>query len=348
MFKKLYVLMAKKQDDGSDISGADVVGTGNDARVAMLNLINDQNDEANADQFVGIVDIDKGITEPFTVKKADGTRENLTDTAVHEKIVDHDADKTVVENVKPVVKENLSGKHKIKINGIEQELPLEEIIARAQKVTSADQYLAEAAKIRNELEARKLPDKTDADLQTQSDEEALALARAIQMGSEEEAVAAIRKITSLANVQKGPSNDDLARTIDERLTFNEALSKFNNEYSDLVSDKFLHKMVLDRDSELIAQGDRRSYYERYKEIGDEVRGWVKQFKPAETTKQETDKTQVDKVARKADAPTVPNAAGGKTVNSTEEEKEETASEVIAGIAAARGGPQWMKGLPTTG
>lgn len=323
--KKLNVLMAEEEGDA-------VVGTGNDARVKLLQQISDQNDEAQADQFADIVDIDKGITEPFVVKKADGSEEALgTEKVVTEEIIDHD-------DVKPVVV-----KHKIKVNGVEQEVTLEELMARAQKVSSADQYLQEAARIRNELEAQKLSPKKDAAVDQEAIEaDDLALARAIQMGSEEEAQAAIRKIReSVAPVaDKGPSPDDLAKTIDDRLVFNEAISKFNSEYKDLIADKNLHKMVLDRDSELIAKGDRRPYYERYAEIGNEVRDWVKQFQPVKA-----DTKVVDKVARKAEVTSVPKAAGAKTGSSVEEEKEESVSDVIAGIAAARGGPQWMTGMP---
>jgi hypothetical protein len=342
MWKRKYVFMAK-DEEGSQGSSGEAVGTNNDARIALLNKINDQNDEATSDQFVDIVDLDKGITEPFTVKKPDGTTEELQDEAVHEQIVDQDAEK------KPVVQETVPVKHKIKIDGVEQELPIEEIIARAQKVTKADQYLAEAARIRNELEQQKLSViKTDVSAApVVSDEDDLALARAIQMGSEEEAKAAVRKIReqvleSVKASNKGPSNDDLSRTIDERLTFNEAISKFNSDYKDLVADPKLHKMVLDRDAELIVQGDRRPYYERYKEVGDEVRAWYNKGKPAsEEPKQK--EVVVDKEARKAGAPAVPKAAGGKVPSTVEEETVESDQEIIAKMAAARGGPQWMRG-----
>jgi hypothetical protein len=337
---KLLGMKYRAEDDGDSSAGSGAIGTGNDSRLTLLAQINDANDAAAAEGG-DLYDVkDDGTTEAFVVQKADGTKEALTDEAKHEQIVDHDADKIAADALEETIKEEIAAsptiKHKIKVNGVEQELTFDELVTRAQKVSSADQYLAEAARLRNEAATQAKPPIADASKQD-SNEELLATARAIQMGSEEEAVAALQKI-----INKGPSQDDLAKTIDERLTFNEAIAKFRSDFKDLVSDPHLHKMVLDRDAELIRQGDRRPYDERYTAVGTEVRNWVAKFKPAVADTKPDPKPVVDKAARKAAAEGVPKAAGGKVPNVVDEDKEESSSDVIANMAASRGGPQWMR------
>ena len=168
------------------------------------------------------------------------------------------------------------------------------------------------------------------------------------MGDEEEAVAAIRKLRST-----GPSADDLAKTVDERLTFRDAFSRFQDEYKDIVSNPHLNKLAIDRDVELVRAGDTRSYWERYQSIGEEIRGVVKNIaetsgyaKPTEEdkAKQESQKNMQNRQERKEGARSAPTSAGAKTSNTQADEKEETVSDVISNMAKSRGGPQWMHGF----
>src|SRR3974390_1694024 len=62
-------------------------------------------------------------------------------------------------------------KWKLKVNGRELELTEEEVLARAQKVESADQYLAEAARVRHEQNLAPAARSTPATLPHPSDEE---------------------------------------------------------------------------------------------------------------------------------------------------------------------------------
>ena len=303
-----------------------VIGTNNDARLALLDQINDANDAAHDEDYVEYDENDKPI--PFVVKTAQGEEQQLSDESVTEPVTE-DGFTTAPQ------------RHKIKINGVERELSTEELIARAQKIEAADQYLAEAARLRNEAlaERRQPPHEDVAARQQQEVEEDLAIARAIQMGDEAEAVAAIRKIRE-RSVSQVPSvrPDELSRTIDERLTFNGAITKFRTDFKDVVSDPYLNKMALDMDAQLIADGDKRPYDDRYTEIGNHIRSWVSKFKPAEDTSMQ------DKTARKAGAVSTPKATSAKAASTVTEEKEESVSDTIASIAKARGGPQWMSGM----
>jgi len=232
-------------------------------------------------------------------------------------------------------------KFKIRVNGKELELTQDELIERAQKVEAADTYLAEAARLKKQaIQESSPPPPSKEDTVKDDLEERRKLARAIQMGTEEEAIEAIAKLQS-----RGPSvtADDMARTVDERLNFKEAASRFENEYGDVMNDPVLRKMVLDKDLEALKAGDKRDYYSRYKAIGDEVRVWkdnlVKAATPAATPPNPTQA----KLDRKATVAAVPKVASAKTAAPVaEDETEETPSAVIANMAKVRGGPQWMR------
>jgi len=327
--------MAKEDDkkSGDASENDDVVGTGNDARLKMLAQINDQND-AQLAEGGDLADVnDDGTT---TIFKAD---ENLTDeeiTARELARAEEEANATVEEHHEEI-------KHKIKVNGKELELSTQELIDRAQKVEAADEYLKEAAGKLREAEAAKpaaKPQPSVEDVVAKAVEERRALVRAIQMGTEDEAMEAIEKLQG-RNVPS-VSADDVARTVDERLTFNDAVARFQTEYKDLAEDPVLLNIVLQRDKDLIAQGDKRTYWERYEDIGKNVRTWRESIaKPAE--KAETKKPESEKQARKASAPTVPQGAGTKAPAAVDEEdKEESVSEVISAMAKKRGGPQWLR------
>lgn len=323
--------MADKSDDNiQDVpNGEEVVGTGNDARLKMLNQINDQNDNSLAENG-DLADVnDDGTTTAFAVEEP--TDEDITAQELKR-----------AEDEANLVSEEEQPKHKIKVNGKELELTTEELIQRAQKVETADLYLKEASeKLRNaEKESKpKLP--SNEDVAEQALEERRALVRAIQMGTEDEAMAAIEKLQG-RNIPS-VSADDVARTVDERLTFNDAVARFQSDYKDLVEDPVLLNIVLNRDKELLEQGDKRSYAERYEEIGQSVRTWKESIaKPATPAKPEN--PSADKQARKASAPAVPKGAGTKAPAAVDdEEKEETAGEVISAMAKSRGGPQWLRG-----
>jgi hypothetical protein len=305
LLRKLLHRLQDEHEEGSDLPGnEEATGSRNDERVALLNQIGDQKE---GEEFEEFDDQDNLIVPQSAV--------------------------TDEEEIAP------PAKVKIKVNGQEMELTQEELIARAQKVESADAYLAEAARLRRE--AMEQP-KTEAspsveDAEAKILEERKALARAIQMGTEEEAVEAIARLQATS---RAPSftKDELTRTVDERLSFNEAVSKFRSDYKDIVEDPVLAKMASDRDQELLASGDRRNYLERYSEIGEGIREWVKSIRGTEGEHSET------KQERKASVKGVPSAASVRSKPApSEDDVEETPSEIIAKMAKARGGPQWARG-----
>ena len=324
-------------DDG------DVIGTGNDARLKLFNQIAD-----NADKVRG---------EEFYEEDESGNRSSFSGTPAEEENEEenegtHEPDEEVEESdEKPLVETKTENnpeqplttpptKYKITVNGKQKEVTIEEALTLAQKVESADDYLREAAKLHeNTKSLRTPPEATPSSKVTELDD--VTLARQLQMGSEEEAAAAIRSLRQ----PSGPSTDDLGRTIDERLNFQNSVAWFQKEYKDIVSDPLLAQLAINQDNILRQKGDQRSYVERYKEIGDSIRGWVASKAPQPEVKEERETTTevpATKKQRKAAAPSVPKSAGMKVTVPEGDEEEESVSDTIANMAKSRGGPQWLR------
>jgi hypothetical protein len=302
----------------------EAVGTGNDDRIARLNAIADQTDSERADEFANVND--DGTTEPFTVE-AQQTEEEQEEEGVQAEAAPTDA-------------EAPAKKYRLKVNGRELELTEEELIARAQKIEAADEYLRQAAEAKRRLEQPSAADPKV--IQRHQDDEDLALVRAIQVGTEQEAVAALRKLREQSSsARPSLSRDDVSRTIDERLAFNTAIDRFSTEFNDVWTDPILKKLAFDRDAQLLKEGDTRTYWDRYEQIGGEIRSWRQSLTPA--AKQ--DASMAERQERKASAPKVPTATASvksKPAKAEEDDTDDSPSSVIAAMAQRRGGPQWMR------
>lgn len=314
----------------------EATGTQNENRLAKLSRIGVSADIERADQLMDIHDDD--TTTPFVPGPVDENGDPVVDTEAEAARVEAETEAArVAAEAEAAAAKPEVHKRKIKINGVEKELTFEEIDALAQKAAAADDKFQEAARLREEaknLAAAKPPVK---DVPADDIEEMRALARAIQVGDEEEAVAALRKLKGTATP---PALGELYSVIDAKLAFNDANRIFREEFSDLVSDPRLERMVMERDAEVIAAGDKRPYLERYREIGGEVRAWRESIagKPAPAAD-----PLAAKEARKAAAPAVPPAASGKAPQAkSDEDEEESVQQTIAKMSKARGGPQWLR------
>ena len=92
-------------DDGSGGGAAvsddtgEALGTSNDARVALLNKINDANDALRADEYANIND--DGSTEAFTVQNADGSKDPLADELAPDPEADAEIARLAAESQPP-------------------------------------------------------------------------------------------------------------------------------------------------------------------------------------------------------------------------------------------------------
>jgi hypothetical protein len=230
------------------------------------------------------------------------------------------------------------------VNGSEKWLTLTQLRTAAQKVESADQYLAAAAEsVRNaaRLDLSHKPDEPskieDVDLEK-------TLSSAV-MGDQE----AIKKLASVfkgfqAQAKPSEVTPDVLQQIDERWSFRRAAEWFEEQYSDLLGDPFLKKLVYERDAELANSDPKKPYKKRLKEAGDEIRGWInKRTAPPPTdVKAIASDTKAD---RKKTLVNVPSAAARQTPP-VDEEEAETVEDVIQKMAKARGQARAMVHRPT--
>ncbi len=238
-------------------------------------------------------------------------------------VADGDHDKTEEIKEEPVVEAKPEPvKYKIKANGTEEELTLEELTKRAELATGADQKFQEAARLRKEAEELRSKATPKEEPDTTGEEDDRALARALQMGSEEEAAAVIKRIRAR------PSEPaDVQRLIDQRLEFRSSVEWFQKEYPDIVQDPNLLQLVLAEDENLVNAGDKRPYKSRYEQIGNSLRKWRDGLKaPA---------SQVEKLERKANLQVVPSASV-RAAGAKEEDDGPSYREYIAAEAKRRG------------
>lgn len=311
--------MIENQDQTTESTSEEAIGSGNDTRLALLSTIADQTDADRAEELANVND--DGSTEPFAAPQQRAAEEPAADEPPAEEAVGSPEEK----------------RYRIKVNGKELELSESELIARAQKIEAADEYLRQASEARRKLEQLAQPEMDPKEIQRRQDDEDRALIRAIQAGSEDEATSALRKLREQVSARPSLNPDDVSRTVDERLEFNKAIEKFRTEYSDIETDPYLRKLALDRDAELLQAGDRRSYWERYDEIGKSLRSW----KTGLVSKEQS--SLKEKETRKASAPKVPSTASAKTRPPVQaDDEDESPSAVIAAMSKTRGGPQWMR------
>lgn len=306
----------------------EVVGSGNDRRLAMLNAIGDGADRVREDDLMDINDDD--TLTPF--KAAPGEDDGEAERLAAEQA---EADRIAAEQ--KVLTEQQPQRIIRKVNGQDIEIT-DELLVKAQKIAAADAYLEQAARIKNEaLNKQKLP-ATGAEATPAGDDIAYEdIARAIQMGTEEEAVAALRKLST----RPAPKIDEAAilRKAKEERTFEDAFARFQADYKDIVSDPYLFNLAKAKDDQLRAQGDTRSYDARFKSVGDDITAWLKSKGGVSEANQPQTKQE-----RKESAPAAVKSASTKHVATQQtDDKEESPSEVIAQMKAERQGKRVTTG-----
>lgn len=218
------------------------------------------------------------------------------------------------------------------VDGKEVQRPESEVLDAGrrylQKDMTADERLVEATRILKEAKelntGKTQPAVSPSDALPAEDDDA-ALARAIQLGSDEEARAAIAKL------RKSGRTDDTSITsmIDARIEFREAAAWVNTEYKDLLTDPLLGGVFMQKETEARKAGDKRPYRDLYKEIGDGLRKWRDGLAP------KADPIQ-DKADRKASITVIPTARAVAPVDNAGDDQETTdAQENAAYLAEMR-------------
>lgn len=191
------------------------------------------------------------------------------------------------------------------VDGKEVQKPLSEVLDAGkrflQKDMTADERLVEATRILKEAKELNTgrvaqPAEPTPSKPVQGEDDDAALARAIQLGSDEEARAAISKLRNTGRVD----DQSITSMIDARIEFREAAAWVQSEYKDLLGDPMLSNVFMQKEAEARSSGDKRPYRDLYKEIGDGLRKWKEGLVPKQDTNQ-------DKNDRKASVTVIPTA-----------------------------------------
>jgi hypothetical protein len=212
------------------------------------------------------------------------------------------------------------------VNGKEKWLTLEQLRVAAQKVESADEYLASAAaSVRNS--SRQAPSQQDESSRVEDVDLEKTLSSAV-MGDED----AIKKLAAAIRVRPSAVTPDVLQQFDERWSFRRAAEWFEETYAKELEDPFLKRLMYERDAELAKSDPHLPYKQRLKQAGDEIRTWMDKKSGVAPVKAATSAT---KLAAKKVLVNVPSAAA-RQASPEDEEGEEPVEDVIAKMAKARG------------
>ena len=233
---------------------------------------------------------------------------------------------------------------KVKIDGVESEVTLDELTRQYQKNGAAERRLEEATRLLNEARAAVPPvgfappasssESTPVEPQPQGGtDEAKAFLAALFDGDEVKALEALQKI-GLGRPQPTQNTAQLAAqltpAIKQQLVVDSALEKFTTDYADIVKDPYLADLA-DRflDAE-VANGT--PFTEALEAAGQKTRDWlgskgVTQASPSPTMNRDT------KLERKAGIDSIPAL---NTKATTVEEPEQSAQDVIREMRKSRG------------
>ncbi len=213
------------------------------------------------------------------------------------------------------------------VNGKEKWLTLDQLRVAAQKVESADEYLASAAaSVRNS--SRLAPSAEDEPSRVEEVDLEKTLSSAV-MGDEE----AIKKLAAAIKARPSAVTPDVLQQFDERWLFRRAAEWFEETYADELSDPFLKRLMFERDAELAKENPHQPYKQRLKQAGEEIRTWKQKMAGGNGPVRAV--ASPNKLDRKKTLVNVPSAAA-RQMPAEDEEPEESVEDAIQKMAKARG------------
>lgn len=215
----------------------------------------------------------------------------------------------------------------LKVDGQEIERTEEEIleagIRALQKESTADKRLEEATRLLREAQNTQLPrqDVAQRDQQPSIDAD---LVKKIQYGSEEEAVQAMQQLMTTVRDQATQQAAEMTRKQLEQERLNAIANTFKSEFKEIVEDPYLYGAARNAIERALNDGQPNEY-DTYKREAQEV---LKRFGRDKTNGFD------EKLERKRSTTQIKSASTKPVV--APKEKPQTAADVIAEIAKARG------------
>lgn len=242
-----------------------------------------------------------------------------------------------------------SRKVKVKIDGVESEVSIEEMQREYQKGRTADKRLAEAAEQRRLLQEEQLAAQTRNATPTAVEVDpavAKKFTAALFGGDEDTATSAFAEAVSTAvqaeMSKAGRSNatqpdprtiaQQVTQEVKQQLVFDSALERSKQDYPQLYADPDIEALGASKIQRRM-NDEGLSFADALKSVGDEFStkfGWRAAGRPDATT---STMTRDAKLERKA---AIDNVSGINVKSTTTEEPPKTSSDIIAEIARARG------------
>lgn len=261
--------------------------------------------------------IDSNREEEFNAELDNG------DDAPAEVVEDIDQDEPPVAE-----QEHKSERPKIKVNGVEMDLT-DELIAKAQKIASADEYLRRAKLAQpSGQDVVQNPTTRRGAGSPVEDIDYAEVATALTTGTTEEIQAALKQMNA-----GRLSDKDVFQQARAAIEFEDATKWFVSEYKDILGNEYLKQLVQQEDDRLRADGFEGNLKERFAAAGEKVRGFVEEIGGSRAQSQQEESPQ----SKKDRLPKRPATASKRIEVQQDDEGEENPASVIANMAKARRG-----------
>ena len=236
---------------------------------------------------------------------------------------------------------------KVKIDGEERTVSIADAVRNYQKDSAATKRLEEATRIRREADeyavrrttatavAETEPRLAESDAPKAGDSAVKEFIAALFEGDEDKAMAAFDKATGAGRSNPTLDPEELAKrltpAVKQQLLVESALEQFSKDYSEIVADSHLAAVCDGYLNEELANG--KPFDKATQEAGKRTRDWVRQKAGVPAGSELPTTPRNERLERKRGIDTIP-AANARS--STTEQPQQTTSQTIAEMRAARG------------
>lgn len=320
---------------------------------------------------------ESGLKFPEEDEQEEQEEEETEEKEVKKEEVDDETDEDAEDKEKETEQEEKEDteqkKIKVKIDGVEQEVTMDEMIRGYQKNAAADKRLEEATRLlqeaKNVKEQKQPSDDTDANDDTKDagpdideifEDIDAKLVQAIQYGEDADVAEALKEHRTALRKHLGAAK---AATINEDEIIEKAVQRIEGKsiwerfrkpvkeggFEDLTKDPMILK-IAEEEVDKLFQGNAPNTWETYVEAGNNARkrlGWKLPTQENETEgknviKDKADKADKEAMDKKRDKKRKIDSidtASASTESTVQEEKPESPSEVIKKMAKSRPGQQ---------
>jgi HPt (histidine-containing phosphotransfer) domain-containing protein len=237
-------------------------------------------------------------------------------------------EKTAVEPEKEAPAEKMIT---VKVDGQEMQVPesqvLEAGIRYVQKDKAADRRLDEATRLLRTAQEAAAPKKEEKPLPDMDEAE---LANRIRNGTDEEAQEAMRILKGRQQATPEEITQAVEGRVLMKIDHQNAISWFQNEYKEIVSDPYLLNIAIAEEARLRNSGDERPFKEVYQDVGESIRKKLQEWKGGKPSVS----TSTSKQERKSEITNLPAASVRQ--QQKEQPKPKTTAQTIEEMRKARG------------